>query len=319
MKIFTTTLLVLITSLTYSQSVADFEDLIIDESGFLNGSDLSGGFAVGNVFLPNNFNVDYSSWSGWAITNHTDTTTPGFGNQYSSIVGKGNGESQNYVTTFSSGSNIISFENEATGQRAGGLFVTNSTYAYLSMLEGDAFAKKFGGASGDDPDFFLLTIKGVIGEETTADSIDFYLADYRFEDNTMDYLVDEWTYIDLYSLGEIDGISFSLSSSDNGQFGMNTPAYFCVDDIKTTDGVTSIKNIEKSELKIYPNPSSDVVYVSDNKNWVNYRILSLDGSTIRRGSLESDQGIAVKSLPSGRYLITVWNEDSKAVELFIKD
>jgi hypothetical protein len=34
------------------------------------------------------------------------------------------------------------------------------TYAALSMRDGDGFAKQFGGASGDDPDYFLLTITG---------------------------------------------------------------------------------------------------------------------------------------------------------------
>jgi hypothetical protein len=35
-----------------------------------------------------------------------------------------------------------------------GAYFTNTTYAALSMLSGDSFAKKFGGASGDDPDWF---------------------------------------------------------------------------------------------------------------------------------------------------------------------
>ena len=41
-----------------------------------------------------------------------------------------------------------------------GLYVTNNNYAYYSMLNGDAFAKKFGGGSSDDEDWFLLTITG---------------------------------------------------------------------------------------------------------------------------------------------------------------
>jgi hypothetical protein len=37
------------------------------------------------------------------------------------------------------------------------------------MLNGDSFAKKFGGASGNDPDFFKLTIIGKnAAEQTTA-------------------------------------------------------------------------------------------------------------------------------------------------------
>ena len=39
--------------------------------------------------------------------------------------------------------------------------LTNTTFAALSMRDGDAFAKQFGGVSGDDPDWFLLTIDGL--------------------------------------------------------------------------------------------------------------------------------------------------------------
>ena len=41
--------------------------------------------------------------------------------------------------------------------------------------------------------------------------------------------INQWTYVDLSQFGEIDAIMFSLSSSDNGTWGMNTPAYFAMD------------------------------------------------------------------------------------------
>ena len=67
------------------------------------------------------------------------------------------------------------------------------------------------------------------GESTG--SVDFYLADYRYADSSQDYIVNAWEYIDLSSLGSVDELSFSLSSSDNGSFGMNTPNYFAIDNI----------------------------------------------------------------------------------------
>lgn len=319
MKVIKTLILVLVVSVTYSQSATTFENFTIDDTGYLNGSDLSGGFTDGKIFLPNNFDTVYESWLGWAITNHEDTSTPGFGNQYSAITGKGNDESQNYATSFSFGPNQIMLTDETAGNRMGGFYVTNSTYAYLSMRDGDSFAKKFGGADGDDPDFFLLTIKGLVNGVETADSIDFYLADYRFQDNAMDYLVDEWTYVDLYNLGEIDGLSLSLSSSDNGQFGMNTPAFFCIDDVKTTEGLTANENFKNNGLKLYPNPVSDVLFVRDYENRVNYEILSPNGNKIAKGVLENQAGIELGTMPQGQYIIKVWNQDFKAVDLFFKD
>jgi hypothetical protein len=99
------------------------------------------------------------------------------------------------------------------------------------MRDGDQFAKKFGGDSGNEKDFFKLEIQGFRGTAATG-SVDFFLADYRFDNNSQDYLVDQWTRVNLSSLGPVDSLQFALSSSDVGQFGMNTPAYFAMDRIE---------------------------------------------------------------------------------------
>ena len=112
-----------------------------------------------------------------------------------------------------------------------GVYVTNTTWAALSMKDGDAFAKQFGGDSGNDEDWFKLTCKGITKDGTYTDVYDFYLADFRFSDNAQDYILEEWTWLDLSGLGDIVGLEFSLSSSDTGGYGMNTPAYFAIDDL----------------------------------------------------------------------------------------
>ena len=62
-------------------------------------------------------------------------------------------------------------------------------------------------------------------------SVDFYLADYRFADNSRDYIVDTWTQVDLSTLSDATVLTFAMESTDVGQFGMNTPSYFAVDGI----------------------------------------------------------------------------------------
>ena len=47
-------------------------------------------------------------------------------------------------------------------------------------------------------------------------------------------VIDDWTWFDTSGLGKVHGLKFSLSSSDTGQFGMNTPAYFAMDDLTVT-------------------------------------------------------------------------------------
>ena len=65
----------------------------------------------------------------------------------------------------------------------------------------------------------------------STESVDFYLADYRFVNNADDFIVSNWTYANLTDLGVVDTLQFSLASSDVGDLGMNTPAYFAMDSL----------------------------------------------------------------------------------------
>ena len=55
-----------------------------------------------------------------------------------------------------------------------GFYVTNATYTYLSMKDGDGFTKKFGGAHGMDADYFKLIIYGNDSEGNKLDSVEFF-------------------------------------------------------------------------------------------------------------------------------------------------
>ncbi len=90
------------------------------------------------------------------------------------------------------------------------------------MTGGDSFAKKFGKG-----DWFLLTITGYDVNEEVTGTKEFYLADLR--DAEKAYIINDWRYVDLSGLGKVKKIKFELSSTDNGDYGMNTPAYFCFD------------------------------------------------------------------------------------------
>jgi len=319
MKIFYTLLTLLSFQFISAQSVVTFEDALIEQDSFLNGSDGSGGFAFENIFLPNDYNTEFMSWTGWALTNETDNTTPGFFNQYASIGGSGNNGSENYATTFVLGQSIIDIQLAFPNTDfVGGLYVNNSTYAYFSMLEGDAFAKKFGGETGNDPDYFLLTIKAINQGIVSVDSINFYLADYRFDDNSMDYILNEWTYIDVKELGLADQLVFSLSSSDVGQFGMNTPAYFCVDDIQIEFSSSSEDlEIDKS-ISIYPNPVSHLLKVKGDNPVQQLDIYSLTGQKVISIYGTDIKAIDVSSLEAGPYVANMLSSDKKQIRRFVK-
>jgi len=216
--------------------LADLDDLTLDAESFWNGADGSGSFESGAVTFFNAYDAEYESWDGFAYSNTTDTTTAGFDNQYSAITGGGVDGSANYAVAYESsfspiGPPTLNVVDPDGGEAVtiAGAYITNTTLAYISMRDGDAYSKQFGGETGTDPDWFLLTIQGIRADASLTDPVELYLADFRADDAQDDYILDEWTWVDLSGLGDVVGLQFTMSSSDNGEWGMNTPAFFALD------------------------------------------------------------------------------------------
>lgn len=207
-----------------------FDDLALSaNSYYFPAADAS--FSSGEASFFHDYDARFGSWSGWTYSSKTDTTTPGYGNQYSAYAGSGQGGSANYGVAFVPYTGPLQ-AGLSTASVVTGAYFTNTTYTALTMLHGDAFSKKFGGASGNDADFFKLTITGYNGAAGTG-AVDFFLADYRFADNAQDYIVKDWTLVDLSGLGRVTRLEFALDSSDAGQFGVNTPLYLAMDNLTT--------------------------------------------------------------------------------------
>jgi len=221
-------------------TLVDFEDLNLETDSYWNGSDLSGGFESSDMWFNNNYDSLYWSWDGFAYSNIADTTSTGWDAQYNAITGNGYDGSANYGVGFVGfGFNDPPAMTLDVPGRIDGFYVTNNNYAYYSMMTGDAFAKKFGGATGEDEDWFMLTVTGKDVTGAVTGTVDFYLADFRFEDNGMDYILDDWAYVDLTELGAVKNLEFGLTSSDTGSMGMNTPGYFVIDNIIVPEPITA--------------------------------------------------------------------------------
>lgn len=205
---------------------------------YYDGSDGAGGFSSGGAHFANVNPGGF--WSGFAYSQTTDTTTPGFGNQWSAFPGSGAGGSATYAVGYHDHfTPVIPTLTFASPVDAIGVEITNTTYAALSMLDGDTFTDPFG-APGSYPDWLLLTIAGFDAGGTQTGAVDFYLGDYRFADDSLDYVVDTWTYVDLRPLGSISSLTFQISGSDVGSFGLNTPAYFALDNLVVPEPGTGV-------------------------------------------------------------------------------
>jgi len=148
------------------------------------------------------------------------------------------------------------------------------------------------------------------------------LADFRFEDNSMDYIVDEWTFIDVSSLGGGSSIPktqlvFTLSSTDNGQFGMNTPAYFCLDDI-TIDIQGSNEEIDDKPISLFPNPSSEFINLSAELPINHISIYDLNGLIVFSLKGDDIKEINVSELASGTYFLKSKTDEKNQITRFIK-
>jgi hypothetical protein len=248
-----------------AEGVITFDDLTLSPNSYWNGPDPDGiqepdpfggslpvtvgTFESGGARFSNRSNPNYSfdgvtNWGGFAYANIQDTTTKQYANQFASFAGSGAGPgADNFAVAFGYSNDLdpsdpgqlldLPWLELPDGALPLSMLVTNTTLTALTMLEGDAFgfSGPFGGPNGTDPDWFKLTIYGTdTSGQAIGGPVEFFLADYRGDD---DYVIQDWTEVDLSSLAGARRLHFNLSSSDSDPiFGMNTPGFFAVDDIR---------------------------------------------------------------------------------------
>ncbi len=317
-KLATFVCLGLIASQTVKAQVADFENLTLPAESYWDGSDLSGThnsgvfsseFQSGDFIFPNEYDTTWGApgyWlGGFAYSNMTDTVTSGAGNKFSAKAGAGANNSSNYIVSQNGSSIKILNPIDNTFQ----FQITNSTYAYNSMRDGDMFAKKFGGVTGNDPDWFKITIK-FYGNNIYIDSLDHYLADYRFTNNSQDYIQSNWETVAFYANGTpIDSVYFELSSSDVGAWGINTPTFFCLDNIDLNFPV-GLKEIFKNNFSFYPNPASSNLNIKNETVINTISILDINGRVVLNNPAINNRitSIDVSELNAGIYFIQLTDE-----------
>ncbi|MEI6696027.1 MAG: DUF4465 domain-containing protein [Bacteroidota bacterium] len=327
-------LMVLLVSFQHatSQSNANYDDLTLSPNSYWNGSNNSGGFNDAGYFFENTYS-DYGggmyAWYGFAYSNMRDTLTSGYTNQFSSITGKGALNSANYAVSYVNYDwtnnyqlhpNTIRFSTPST---ISGFYATNNTYAYFSMLNGDGnLAKKFGGVSGNDADWLKLQVKAY-RNGTMIDTVNCFLADFRFANNAQDYILKSWKWVDLSVFGNVDSLSFGLTSSDNGMYGMNTPAYFCMDNFNGLNPNLGIRNINTNEnlFQIYPNPFTEKLQISSkNSNEIQeVQIFDIQGNEILKiSNVKQELTLNLAELHSGIYFVKISVSDCIFYQKIIK-
>ena len=101
-----------------------------------------------------------------------------------------------------------------------GVYICNHPWPYYGCEHGDGFGAPF--AEGD---YFELIAHGVAADKTEK-TVSINLVEFT---NGELHALNDWTFFDLSSLGEVESVYFTMNSTDAGDYGMNTAAYFCMD------------------------------------------------------------------------------------------
>jgi hypothetical protein len=214
-----------------------------------------------------------------------------------------------------------------------GVYLTNNAYAVKTIKCGDALV----GNNFVYGDYFYVTIKGYLGSTYTG-SVVYYLADFRTLGKA--YIVDSWKRVNLTSLGLVDSLSFQLTTSDVGDYGPNTPMYFCMDEIKVGVGasceeclptdttqnwfpVKTSRTIQAEEAvwsaTIAPNPVISEITLNATKG-AQVKIFDTNGNLKYSGTLTEDsQVISIEKYKKGIYKVLVSYGSAKQTITLLKE
>lgn len=325
-KVYFFAIALLATTTVFSQDSGDtltFESFDLGTDAYFNGTEGITNFTIGNITLSNSFSAEEwgDNWDGFAVSKVQDITTSGFTNQYAAFTNGGANGSEKYGIYFAGyAPQSIEF---STPSVVKSIQITNTTYAGISMRDGDSHGKQFGspnnsvgapdGTNGED--WFLLQIIPLDeNDNLVGDTIDFYLADYRFADDNDDYIVNTWETVTFNNL-VAKKLTFKLSSSDNGDFGMNTPSYFAFDNLVVSPTV-GVESVAKIEASIFPNPATDKFVVKTTENGT-MTITNALGQVIKTVAVNGATTVDVSELPAGLYHATLTSKNGSNTQKVI--
>lgn len=129
--------------------------------------------------------------------------------------------------------------NSEDGDVINGVYVTNTPYAYSSIINGDSY----GSVAFATGDYFKLIATGYNGDTETG-SLTFYLADYTSETEADHYALSSWQWFDLRELGSVTSVGLTFETTQANEWGALTPLYVALDNFNGEREITSAQTLE---------------------------------------------------------------------------
>ena len=259
-------------SITYSQSYGEgYYDLTHVWEQTYNDADSCRQILVNDgVFrlshLPSGMAYGGLSWEGFTLSTVSQDTANVFGCAANGGMG---GEGTPYVIGYYSdwvsetqgySSNIILFDQEYYPEY---VYICQNSNTMEGITNGVFNSRPF-----TQEDTLTLTIQALDNNMQPTATIWYYLAvDGRKNDG--------WVKVPLIELGKTSCLSFSMQTTDLGEFGSNTPLYFALDrltvDTEEGTGVENIRVAHNMEKRVY---NGRLIIIREGKKY------TLDGRSI---------------------------------------
>lgn len=111
-----------------------------------------------------------------------------------------------------------------------------------------------------------------------------------------------WEWVDLSPLGRVASLYFTLESSNQGEHGPKTPAYFCLDRLTVLTAPSSVEEAVAPAVKAYYDRAAGVVRVESDRR-VDATLYSLSGTPVVTQPIDGTATIDMTAYPSGVYVI----------------
>lgn len=180
-----------------------------------------------------------------------------------------------------------------------GTYINLTSYTYYTLEVGDAYARAFN--NGDD---YSLTVHGIAADQSEK-TVTVSLASYT---NGCITINRGWQYVDLSPLGAVNELYFSLTTTDVGDYGANTPMYFCMDKLIVKESDNGGINSAKADMpSVNYNRMTGDITVEGAEFAVVYDVTGAQMGSTDTGRLN------ISHLAAGVYVVKAGNNSVKIV------